>query len=348
MDSFFAACEERENPSLKGKPVVVGADPKGGKGRGVVSTANYGAREFGVRSAMPISAAFRLCPQCVFLPVNFELYNRYSLAVMSILKAHAAKFEQWGIDEAFVELTGKAAGFPEAEIEASQIKREIESRLGLTCSIGIGPNKIVAKVASDFRKPDGLTVVRSGEARAFLAPLPVRKLLWVGRKTGEALSRLGIESIGELAEADPGMLFENFGRMGPALRLLAQGVDDSPLVESWEAKSTGAQATFDVDASDAEVVYAKLGELCEDVYSRFLQEGALFRTVTVTVRFSGFETHSKARTLKEATADYGLLEGTARALASGFLALGKPVRLVGVRVSGFVSAKGQTRLGEFR
>ncbi|VVC71970.1 DNA polymerase IV [uncultured archaeon] len=348
MDSFFAACEEKANPSLKGKPVVVGADPKGGKGRGVVSTANYAARKFGIRSAMPISRAFKLCPECVYLPVNFALYNKYSLQVMQILKRHAVKFEQWGTDEAFIELTGKAKDFAEAGIEAGEIKREIFAETGLTASVGVGPNKIVAKIASDYKKPDGLTLVRPDEARAFLSPLPVRKLLWVGKKTDEALEKLGITTIGGLASADPGMLYENFGKTGPALRLLAQGIDESPLVESWEAKSVGAQTTFEEDESAPEAVLERMEELCENVFRRFLLEDALYRTVTVTVRFAGFVTHTKAKSFREPTASLDVLKRAARELLAPFLETGKPVRLVGVRVSGFASAKGQTKLKEFR
>ncbi|MDD5318142.1 MAG: DNA polymerase IV, partial [Candidatus ainarchaeum sp.] len=240
-----------------------------------------------------------------------------------------------------------AANFREAEAEARRIKEEVRAATGLTASIGVGPNKIVAKIASDYRKPDGLTVVRAEEAKRFLAPLPVRKLLWVGRKTEEALAGLGIATIGGLASADPGMLFENLGRTGPALRLLAQGVDDSPLTDSWEAKSVGAQATFEEDVSGKDEVFERLDGLCEDVFARFLAEGALYRTVTVTVRFSGFETHTKAKTLKEASSGLDVMKETARGLLAPFLSEGKPVRLVGARLSGFVSAKGQTRLAEF-
>lgn len=344
MDSFFAACEEREDPSLKGKPVVVGADPKGGKGRGVVSTANYEARKFGLRSAMPIGKAFMLCPECVFLPVDFALYNKCSLEVMAILRRHAVRFEQWGIDEAFVELAGKAGDFAEAEREARRIKAEIKAETGLSCSVGIGQNKIVAKIASDYRKPGGLTLVRPEEARQFLAPLPVRKLLWVGGKTEEALASIGIRTIGDLAGADPGMLYENFGKMGPALRLLAQGVDDSPLVERSRAKSIGRQVTFGEDTRDAGEVFGKVGELCEEVYGQAVMEGVFFRTVTVTVRFSGFETHAKSRSLREHSASLNELGKTALVLAGELVGGDRPVRLVGVRVSGLWNARGQTRL----
>ncbi len=199
MDHFYTAVEERERPEIRGKPVIVGADPKGGKGRGVVSTSNYVARKVGVRSGMPISQAWRLCPEAVYLPPNFPLYIKVSDEIMAIARRYAGKFEQWGIDEAFLDVTGKVSDYVEAEALACQIKQEIKEKESLTCSIGVGPNKLVAKVASDFQKPDGLTVVRDEEVEVFLAPLPVRKLLWVGRKTEAKLKALGVNTIGDLA-----------------------------------------------------------------------------------------------------------------------------------------------------
>ena len=185
MDHFYTAVEERERPEIRGRAVILGADPKGSKGRGVVATSNYVARKVGVRSSMPISQAWRLCPAAVYLPPNFPLYIKVSGEIMAIARRYAGKFEQCGIDEAFLDVTDKVSDFSEAEVLAMQIKQEIKEREGLTCSIGVGPNKLVAKIASDFQKPDGLTVVREEEVEVFLAPLPVRKLLWVGRKTGE-------------------------------------------------------------------------------------------------------------------------------------------------------------------
>ena len=182
MDHFYTAVEERERLELKGKPVIVGADPKEGRGRGVVSTSNYEARKAGVRSGMPISRAWRLCPDAVYLPPNFPLYIKVSNEVMDIAKRYADKFEQWGIDEAFLDVSERVRDFDEAEALAREIKREILKEEKLTCSIGVGPNKLVAKVASDFQKPDGLTVVREEQVEAFLSPLPVRKLLWIGKK----------------------------------------------------------------------------------------------------------------------------------------------------------------------
>ncbi len=199
MDHFYTAVEERERPEIKGVPVIVGADPKEGKGRGVVSTSNYEARKSGVRSGMPISQAWRLCPRAVYLPPNFPLYIRVSGEIMELARKYAGKFEQWGIDEAFLDVSGKVDDWAEAEALAQRIKQEIKEKEGLTASIGVGPNKLVAKVASDFQKPDGLTIVKEEEVEKFLEPLPVRKLLWVGRKTEAKLKELGVNTIGDLA-----------------------------------------------------------------------------------------------------------------------------------------------------
>ncbi len=347
MDQFFVACEITERPELAGKPVVVGADPKGGKGRGVVSTSSYAARKFGVRSGIPISQAYKLCPQCIFLPVNFELYLKISGEIMQLLRSHAVKFESWGIDEAFLELTGKASDFSEAKKIAEEIKQEITVKLGISCSIGVGPNKLVAKVASDFKKPGGLTLVKPAEVRKFLSPLPVRRLIWIGPKTEEALKAIGIELVGELAEADPTLLFERFGKMGPQLRLTAQGIDESPLVETWEAKSIGNQRTFEKDTSDETEIYAKLDELAEDVFARAQAGGVSFRNVGIVIRFTGFETHTKARQLRKPCGSLEELKKLVHELAIPFLEGGRPVRLVGVRLAGLGQEKGQKRLGEF-
>jgi DNA polymerase IV (DinB-like DNA polymerase) len=177
MDQFYAAVEEREHPEFKGKPVVVGANPKGGRGRGVVSTCNYKAREFGIHSGMPISRAWKHCPEAIYVLPNFKLYAETSSRIMRTLRKHAEKFEQWGLDEAFLDVSSKVRDFGEAERLAEKIKQEIRKSEKLTCSVGIGPNKLVAKIASDFKKPDGLAVVGGKAVESFLAPLPVRRLV---------------------------------------------------------------------------------------------------------------------------------------------------------------------------
>jgi DNA polymerase IV (DinB-like DNA polymerase) len=201
MDSFYASVEMHERPELRGKPVVVGADPKNGKGRGVVATCSYEARAFGIRSAMPISQAFVLCPHAVFLPSDFPLYARISSDIMNILRSYGFRSEQVSIDEAFLDVS-PLGSFAAAYALAGRIKTVIRTNMGLSCSVGVAPAKIVAKIASDFKKPDGLTIVEPGNAAAFLAPMPVRKIPGIGKKSELELHELGIRNIGELAAYD--------------------------------------------------------------------------------------------------------------------------------------------------
>ncbi|MGB9853942.1 MAG: DNA polymerase IV [Candidatus Bathyarchaeales archaeon] len=344
MDHFFTAIEEREHPEFKGKPVIVGADPKEGKGRGVVSTCNYEARKFGVRSGMPISKAWKLCPQAVYLPVNYNLYTKISERVMEILRKYAVKFEGWGIDEAFLDVTSKVKDYTEAEALARQIKREIFEREGLTCSIGVGPNKLVAKIASDHQKPDGLTVVKPEEVEKFLESLPVRKLLWVGRKTEQKLRAMGIKTIGDLAHYDPTVLAEAFGTVGKQLYLMAHGIDKSEVEERGEIKSISREKTFDEDTADFNLMFKTLDRLAEEVHGDVLRQNLYFKTVTVKVRYENFETHTHSKTLSFITNRLDDLKKTARELFQAYFNPYRKIRLIGVRVSSFVSAERQKTL----
>jgi len=344
MDHFFTAVEEREHPQYKGKPVIVGADPKGGKGRGVVSTSNYEARKAGVKSGMPISRAWKLCPEAIYLPVNYALYTEASNKIMEILRTHAAKFEQWGIDEAFLDVTSKVKNFGDAEAIARQIKKEILEKEKLTCSIGIGSNKLVAKIASDFQKPDGLTIVKAEESEKFLAPLPVRKLLWVGRKTEEKLKTMGITTIGDLARCDPTILAEAFGIVGRQLSLMSHGIDRSEVEEKGEIKSMSREVTFEDDTADFAIVLDSLNKLSEEVYKDVLRQNLCFKTVIIKVRYENFETHTRSKTLPFITNRLQDLEKNAKELLQAYLKSDRKVRLIGVRVSGFISTEKQTTL----
>jgi DNA polymerase IV (DinB-like DNA polymerase) len=344
MDHFFTAVEEREHPEYKGKPVIVGANPKEGKGRGVVSTCNYEARRFGVRSGMPISRAWKICPEAIYLPVNYELYVKVSDEIMDILRKYSDKFEQWGIDEAFLDVTSKAKDYVEAEAFARQIKREINDKEKLTCSIGIGPNKLVAKIASDFQKPDGLTMVRQEESEKFLAQLPVRKLLWVGKKTEQKLKMMGIKTIGDLARYDPTVLAENFGVMGTQIYLMAHGIDRSEVEERGEIKSISRDVTFEEDTSNFEFILSALDRLSEEVCKDALRQNLYFKTVTVKVRYENFETHTHSKTLPLITNRLQDLKRTSRELMKDYLRLDRKIRLIGLRVSNFTSTEKQKRL----
>jgi DNA polymerase IV (DinB-like DNA polymerase) len=344
MDQFFAAVEEREHPEIKGKPVIVGADPKEGKGRGVVSTCNYEARKYGVRSAMPISKAWKLCPHAVFLPVNYRLYMQVSARIMDILSKYTDKFESWGIDEAFLDVTSKVADYEEARKLALQIKMEILEKEKLTCSIGVGPNKLIAKIASDFQKPDGLTVVEDKDVKAFLAPLDIDRLLWVGKKTARRLRQLGINTIGDMARYDPSVLTEKFGVMGTQLYLFSQGIDNSEVGIQGAVKSIGRNVTFEKDTSDWNFVLQTLDKLCVEVQKEVKENNFLFKTVTVTARYENFETHTHGKTLPFLTDRLSDLEKAAHELMQPYLRPERKIRLIGARVSSLVSAEKQQKL----
>ncbi len=344
MDQFFAAVEEKVHPEIRGKPVIVGADPKEGTGRGVVSSASYEARKYGIRSGMPITRAWRLCPTGVFLPVNFPLYMQVSSRIMNILSSHADKFESWGMDEAFLDVSSRVKDFEEAKQLAMQIKKVIYEKEGLTCSIGVGPNKLVAKIASDFKKPDGLTVVEEKDVKAFLEPLDVNKLLWVGKKTTRKLNAIGIMTVGDLARYDPSALAEKLGAVGKQLYLYAQGIDKSEVEMRGEVKSIGRHITFEKDTNDWDFILKALDELCEDVYNEVRECNFLFKTVTVTVRYENFETHTHSKTLPFFTDRLEDCKRAAHELIQPYLIAERKIRLIGARVSTLTSVEKQIRL----
>jgi DNA polymerase IV (DinB-like DNA polymerase) len=344
LDHFYTALEEREHPEIKGNPVIVGSDPKEGKGRGVVSTSNYEARKSGVRSGMPISQAWRLCPRAVYLPPNFPLYVKVSGEIMEIARKYAGKFEQWGIDEAFLDVSSKVGNWDEAKALALQIKQEIKEKEGITASIGVGSSKLVAKVASDFQKPDGLTIVKEEEVEKFLDTLPVRKLLWVGRKTEAKLKELGVDTIGDLARYDPSALTSMFGVMGLQMHLMAKGIDRREVEERVGVKSVSQETTFEEDTADSKVIFQALDALCEAVLKETVDQHLLFKTVTIKIRYQGFETHTRSKTLLFLTNRLRDLQKTANELLFTYLQKDRKVMLIGVRVSSLVSGEKQRTL----
>ena len=333
MDSFYASVEMRENPELKGKPVVIGADPKNGTGRGVVSTCSYEARAFGIRSAMPISQAFVLCPHAIFLPPYFPRYAKYSAEVMAILISHELPFQQVSIDEAFLDVSA-VGNYSEATDLAERIRNDIRTQLGLTCSIGIAPTKVVAKIASDVDKPDGLTVVEPENLFSFLAPMPVRKIPGVGRKAEAELFEMGIRTIKDLAEHDIQVLIARFGRSAIALQAITSGIDDDIVEERDTVKSVSRETTFLKDINDEQVIAATMDALAREVCRNLSDESLRCRTVTIKVRYHGFVTKTKARTLPHYTDD----EKTVRSFANSLLRDifdDRPIRLLGIRLSTF-------------
>jgi len=336
LDAFFPSVEVREHPELKDEPVVVGADPKEGKGRGVVSSASYEARKFGVRSAMPISRAWKLCPHCVYLRPHFDLYLNASNSIMKILKDHADKFEQGGIDEAYLDISNRIKDFDQAMEFAGHLMKEILEKEKLTCSIGVGPNKMVAKIASDFRKPYGLTVVKEEDVKDFLFPLKVRKIPGVGPKTERILKDLNIETVRDLASAKPEMLTGLFGVWGARLHEFANGIDYSEVTEEYETKSVGRDTTFEKDMDDEEQILKVLDELAEEVHEDVMANRFKFKTITVRVRYQHFDTHTRSKSLLFPTNDLDILKNNAKRLIEPFLRGKMKIRLIGVRVSNLI------------
>ena len=335
MDAFFAAVEQRDDPTLLGKPVVIGADPKGGKGRGVVSTCSYEARAFGVHSAMPISIAYRSCPQAVFLPPDFRKYKKASEQILNILERYTPDIEPISIDEAFMDITGTFHLFKTPSALAMRIKEDIRNEVRLVASIGIAPVKMVAKIASDVSKPDGLLEIKPGDVQNFLVPLPVERLWGVGKKSKDILNRLGIYAIGDLLKMPRSKAFEHFGEHGLHLFDLALGIDPRDVAVSNEVKSVSHEHTFDIDEADPEKVLKVLFIMSQKVSRRLRQEGLKGRTVSIKVRVQNFQTFTRAKTLERRTNFVDTIDRHARQLFRDFFKKGMKVRLIGVRLSQF-------------
>nr|WP_205860957.1 DNA polymerase IV [Planosporangium flavigriseum] len=345
MDAFFASVEIRRRPELRGKPVIVG----GAGPRGVVSSASYEARAYGVRSAMPGARARRLCPHAVFLPVDGPAIAAASRAVMAIFRDMTPLVEPVSVDEAFLDVSGagRLLGRP-AEIAAA-IRRRVLDEQGLTCSVGVAPTKFVAKLASTRAKPDGLAVVPVDRVLDFLHPLPVEALWGVGERSAEVLRRLGLVRVGDLAQAPPGMLRSALGEAAAQhLHELSWGRDPRSVVPEHVEKSIGAETTFDVDVSDQDVLRRALLALAGKTAGRLRRAGQIGRTVAIKVRLADFRTFSRSRTLPVATDVTREIFETAWALFQA-LGTGERIRLVGVRVEGLSpvdAAPRQLTLGE--
>jgi DNA polymerase IV len=333
MDAFFASVEQHDFPELRGKPVIVGG-PR--EGRGVVAAASYEARKFGVRSAMPSSRAGRLCPDGIFVKPRFERYKEVSGQVMAIFREHTDLVEPLSLDEAYLDVTENKQGIELGREIAKRIKAEIFARTGLTASAGVGPNKLVAKIASDFRKPDGLTVVAPERVAQFLEGLPVRSLPGVGPMTETKLAELGLRTTTDLLARSEEELRERFGKFGGWLYRACRGDDDRPVQSSRERKSLGAEDTFSKDLTDRAELDAELRRIGLIVTDRLAAKGLAGSTITLKITFADFHKISRAMTLDHRTADPETIVGTASELLDRTeAATGRPVRLLGISLSGF-------------
>lgn len=333
MDSFYASVEMQRRPELRGRPVVVGPDPKEGSGRGVACTCSYEARAYGIRSAMPVSQAYTLCPHAVFLPPDFAHYSRVSCQIMGLLQSFGFALLQVSIDEAYLDLS-PCGSFTNAGLRALEIQAAIQQRFGLTCSIGLGAGKTIAKIASDYHKPAGLTVVPPEKTREFLAPLPVKKIPGIGKRSEYGLLELNIRTIGDLATSDIQQLISRFGRGAIALHALAHGLDDSGLGEPEGIKSLSRETTFDSDTADPAHLIRHLTLLSDDACRVLASESLRCRTITVKIRYTGFITRTKSRTLPGYTREPSVITSCMLALFREIFD-GRKVRLVGIRLSSF-------------
>jgi DNA polymerase-4 len=329
MDAFYAAVEVLDDPELEGKPVIVG----GSKERGVVSSASYEARKFGVHSAQPIATAARLCPQGVFLPVRMWRYQEISQQIFKIFEHFSPLVEPLSLDEAFLDVTGSTRLFGTPEEIAKKIREQVVEETGLTVSAGVAPSKFVAKIASDMQKPDGLTIVPEGKVEEFLQPLPIEKLWGVGKATRKILAHLGVKTIGDLGLLSSKLLVRKLGKQGLHLYLLAKGVDQREVEPEREVKSIGHEDTYPIDISDLEEARKQLLSLATRVAKRLRDYGLVGKTVSLKVKYHDFVQITRSITLAEPTDDSRKIFQTCCDLLGKTEVGIRPVRLLGISLS---------------
>lgn len=333
LDAFYAAVETLQDPSLEGKPLIVGGDPQR---RGVVASANYAARAFGVRSAMSTARALRRCPQAIVKPPRHSLYQQVSGQVMDILRRASPVMEQLSIDEAFLDMTGRLPN-GESPLEAARrLQKAIQTELGLSASVGIGSNKLIAKIASDVEKPRGLTYVSPGSETEFLAPMPVRALWGIGPKTAEKLAGIGVKTIGDLARLPKTDLSRMLGANGLMLWRFANGIDTRPVQTRRRARFISRETTFAADVQDAEVLAETLKKMSQKLAHRLQNRDLTARTVTLKLRYGDFSTFTRSVTQQTATNAAADIDRQAQFLLGKYWNRARPVRLIGLGVSRFV------------
>jgi DNA polymerase-4 len=334
MDAFYASVEQRDDPSLRGKPVAVGGRPEG---RGVVAAASYEAREFGVRSAMPMARAVRLCPQLQIVRPNFEKYKAASSQVMAILRGCTPLVEPLSLDEAYLDVTENSWGEPLASKVAKELKRRIHERTGLTASAGVAPNKFLAKIASGWRKPDGLTVISPDRIERFLEELPVEALWGVGPVTARKLRDAGIERLVQVRTYDPAALEKLVGGMADWLRRLAHGDDPRPVVPDRPAKSSSSENTYEQDLSDLAQIRAEIDRMARENAEWLARKRLAAKSVDIKVRYADFSTVTRSHTLSRPQSDPDVIASWAVLLLEKTEAGRRPVRLLGAGVHGLVA-----------
>jgi DNA polymerase-4 len=344
MDAFYPAVEVLDNPELKGKAVIVG----GSRTRGVVSSASYEARKFGVHSAQPMATAVRLCPAGIVLPVRMSRYKEVSRQVFSVFHRFTPLVEPLSIDEAFLDVTGSTSLFGDPVAIAKRIKRMVLEETGLTVSAGLAPSKFVAKIASDLENPDGLTIVRPGHVREVLDPLPISKMWGAGKKTQQALERLGIRTFRDLRRAPFNVLEKAFGKWGVRMHELAEGIDDRDVIPFHEAKSIGHEETLAENIVEIAAAKKELLRLADRVARRMRSHGITGKTVTLKVKYADFVQITRAAALPQATDDGGEIYAAVCPLLAKTAVGNRPVRLLGISVSQLTHPTSQAQLSIFQ
>jgi nucleotidyltransferase/DNA polymerase involved in DNA repair len=335
MDAFFAAVEQLDFPEYRGKPVIVGADPQNGRGRGVVSTASYEARKFGIHSAQPISQAFQRCPHGIFVRPRGGRYSEMSRKIMEICQNFSPVIEQLSIDEAFLDISGSLRLLGAPLKIGGDLKQQIQTETQLTASVGIAPNKFIAKIASDLKKPDGLVLVEPGAEKTFLAELPISRMWGIGRKSEPIFRQHGLNTIGDLANAPVKKLIKLFGKSGLNYWQLANGNDNRPVEENAEAKSVSQEITFMEDTNNCAELENVLFHLSESLGRTIRQKQLKIKTITLKIRLSDFSTFTRAHSLARHTNQTNLIRQTALTLFRNFDCQRQKVRLIGIGLAHF-------------
>jgi len=348
LDAFFAAVEVRDNPELKSKPVIIGADPKEGEGRGVVATCNYEARKFGLHSAMPISHAYRLCPHGVYLRPNHKKYLKVSREVMNIIKSYSDKFQQVSIDECYLDLSEKCHNFNDAKNIANLIKENIELKIGITLSVGCSTTKSIAKIASDYNKPNGICVIPPEELKNFLQDMDIIKIPGIGKVTKKHFIKYGIRTIGDLMEIPLHKLIKIFGKHGNRIWKIINGLERNHFRDNdYIRKSISKERTFYQDIDDIKTIISKLEELNKKIHIEIAKDGIHYKTITLKIRFEDFSTYTRSKSFLYPIRDLKKSMSAILELYNEFLNREKRVRLLGIKLSNLQICKRQLKLIRF-
>lgn len=354
LDAFFAAVEIRDNPSLTGKPVIIGADPKKGLGRGVVTTCSYEAREFGLHSAMPISQAYKLCPHGEYIRGSYEKYEKSSQQVMTILKSFQVDFQQTSIDEAYLDFTPSCENYQDAFKIAEEIQYKIKKEVGITCSVGISSTKTIAKIASDYNKPSGVTVVEPKNIQEFLGPMEITKIPGIGKKSKLGFYSRGIYNIQNLYSKGLSNLVIYYGDYGVWIWNVITGQDTRPVRENYNRKSIGKERTFMEDVSDNKIILQKIYELNTRIHKILKEQKYRYNTITLKIRLTGFLTYTRSKTLKTPFRDLNLAQKELCEMYADFSGETQDknkskIRLIGIRFSNLMqdATHVQTQITDF-